>query len=37
MQINLNYSVGGLYSQAIYGGSGVAEIHFSYTFKKKAK
>jgi hypothetical protein len=36
-QINLNYSVGGLYSNAIYGGSGVAEVHFSYTFKKKAK
>ena len=36
-QINLNYSVGGLYSNAIYGGSGVAEVHFSYIFKKKAK
>ena len=36
-QINLNYSIGGLYSNAIYGGSGVAEVHFSYRFKKKAK
>jgi len=36
-QINLNYSVGGLYSNAIYGGSGVAEVHLSYKFKKKAK
>ena len=36
-QININYSLGGLYSSAIYGGGGVAEIHFSYLFKKKAK
>jgi hypothetical protein len=34
-QINLNYSVGGLYSNAIYGGSGLAEIHFVYRFKKR--
>ncbi len=36
-QINLNYSVGGLYASGIYGGAGVAEIHFSYVFKKKSK
>jgi hypothetical protein len=35
-QINLNYSVGGLYSNAIYGGSGLAEIHFVYRFKKRS-
>jgi type IX secretion system PorP/SprF family membrane protein len=34
-QINLNYSIGGLYSNAIYGGSGLAEIHFMYRFKKR--
>jgi type IX secretion system PorP/SprF family membrane protein len=34
-QINLNYSIGGLYSNAIYGGSGLAEIHFVYRFKKR--
>lgn len=36
-QINLNYSIGGLYASTIYGGSGVAEIHFVYLFKKKSK
>jgi len=34
-QINLNYSIGGLYSNAIYGGSGLAEIHFMYRLKKR--
>ena len=34
-QINLNYSIGGLYSNAIYGGSGLAEIHFMYRFNKR--
>ena len=33
--IFINYSVGGLYSKAIYGGGGVAEIHFNCSFKKK--
>jgi type IX secretion system PorP/SprF family membrane protein len=35
-QINLNYSMGGLYSAETYGGSGLAEIHFVYRFKKRS-
>ncbi len=37
VNINVCYSIGGLYSNAIYGGSGIAEVHFSYTIKKKTK
>jgi len=33
--IFVNYSIGGLYSKAIYGGGGVAEVHFNCSFKKK--
>lgn len=33
--IFVNYSIGGLYSKTIYGGGGVAEIHFNCSFKKK--
>jgi hypothetical protein len=33
--ININYSIGGLYSKSIYGGGGIAEIHINYTIKKK--
>jgi hypothetical protein len=33
--INVNYSIGGLYSKTIYGGGGVTEIHINYTLKKK--
>lgn len=35
IQVGINYSVGGLYSRAIYGGAGVAELHVGYLFKKK--
>lgn len=37
IHINVNYSLGGLYSKAIYGGSGVTEINVNYSFKKKQK
>lgn len=34
-QINYNYSIGGLYSKNIYGGSGASELHINYIIKKK--
>jgi hypothetical protein len=37
IHINVNYSLGGLYSRTIYGGSGVTEINVNYSFKKKQK
>lgn len=33
--IFVNYSIGGLYSNAIYGGGGVVEVHFNCLFKTK--
>lgn len=35
IQVGVNYSIGGLYSRAIYGGAGVAELHVGYSFRKK--
>jgi|GEM_PF-1510073 len=34
LNISFYYSTGGVYSRSIYGGAGVAELHFSYSFKK---
>ena len=31
----ISYSTGGLYSKAIYGGGGIAEIHLNYSLNKK--
>lgn len=35
LQIDFNYSVGGLYSRTIYGGAGLSEVHLYYIFNKK--
>lgn len=35
LQIDFNYTIGGLYSRQIYGGSGLSEIHLYYLFNKK--
>lgn len=34
INIDFNYTVGGLYSKSIYGGAGVSEVHLNYSFNK---